>query len=115
MQRLTKKWTPTLVEAYGDGVQKARQAELLVMEAFAGWGYEVIDRETIRIGRERMLPRSTALPAARARDEHRRLSQESCGLSQAAAGGGCKPAHAGVRYLILTDSHTGEIDVHEHD
>ncbi|NDC22707.1 MAG: hypothetical protein EBZ49_01070 [Proteobacteria bacterium] len=46
MQRLTKQWTPTLVEAFGEGVLKARQAEQMVAEAFRKWGYEVFNRES---------------------------------------------------------------------
>lgn len=46
MERITKKWTPSLVEAYGPGASKAREAELMVIEAFAGWGYQVLDCES---------------------------------------------------------------------
>ncbi len=47
-QRITKKWTPTLAEAFGETemITRARQAETMVAEAFAGWGYEVVDCES---------------------------------------------------------------------
>lgn len=45
--RLTKEWTPTLIKAFGNkpSIVRAREAELLVINANIGWGYDVIDRE----------------------------------------------------------------------
>ncbi len=48
MQRLTTKWTDTLEEAFGPQVKRARDAEIMVMDAFTKWGYEVIDHESDR-------------------------------------------------------------------
>lgn len=47
-QRLTKEWTPTLMEAFGNkpSIVRAREAELLVLDTFEGWGYDVIDHES---------------------------------------------------------------------
>lgn len=53
--RLTKEWTPTLVGAFGEtnNVTKGRQAELLVLDTFDKWGYQVIDHEKHRYNQNR--------------------------------------------------------------
>lgn len=43
--RLTKKWTPTLVEAFGASGAKGRRGELFVKHAIESWGWEVKDNE----------------------------------------------------------------------
>lgn len=44
-ERLTTKWTPTLVEAFGASGARGREGELFVKEAIESWGWEVKDNE----------------------------------------------------------------------